>query len=183
MRLIKVIPYEPNNLGKAYNDTMRMLGEDDWCVFIDHDVLTLNPHWYEMCVHAIKVVGPKAGFISCKCNRIGGRHQWVDLGYGPAKEGKDPSDVEWHRAVAKMVFKKYGFAVTKMSPRQEFSGFFILTSKKAWKAAGGFTETPGELSRIDTNYNRAIRKAGYELYLIEGLYYFHVYRNKDRSWK
>jgi GT2 family glycosyltransferase len=63
------------------------------------------------------------------------------------------------------------------------SGFFILTSKTAWKAAGGFDENRKRLVGVDNYYSRAISQAGYQLWGMPGLYFYHIYKQKARMWR
>ena len=63
------------------------------------------------------------------------------------------------------------------------SGFFILTSKTAWKDCGGFDEKRKRLLGVDNRYSRALNKAGYALYCMPGLYFYHIYKDKSLIWK
>ena len=173
------IPYEPGCLGKSYNDIMR--DTKDWALILDHDVyVALNPHWYTMCQEAIEKVGHAAGWITCKTNRIGTtssqRYRNPDYPYC-----KDPDDIVYHTTVAHRLYKQYGNTLIDFTKTGQFSGFFILTHKEAWSKAGGFVEIPGKFLGIDTAYYRAVRKAGYKLILMPGLYVYHIYNNKPRT--
>ena len=65
-----IIPWRASKkLGECMNDAMEKV--DDWVLFMDHDVLQLNPKWYLVCQEVIEKVGHAAGWISCLTNAIG----------------------------------------------------------------------------------------------------------------
>jgi GT2 family glycosyltransferase len=169
--MITVIPYKPDNLGAAYNEVMEKAA--DWVLFLDHDILTLNPNWYKICMNAIKNLGHKAGFISCLTNRIGCHWQKAtnyDIGVD-----LDNDDIEYHIKKAKEIDQKHHGQIYEPGPHGPLSGFFILTHKQAWKDAGGFKD--GFLT-VDNDYDEKIKAAGYKRYILKDLYYYHVYTKK-----
>lgn len=165
------IPYEPGKyLGSAYNRAMETV--KDWALFIDHDVLVrCNPKWYEICQDAIRETGHSAGFITCVTNRIS---PLTTNQFHPIHP--DTDDIITHLKTAKELWDKVGLGLREIPPTTKpFSGFFLLTHKKAWEDVGGFIE--GFLG-VDNDYSVKIESAGYKRYVIGGLYVYHTYRKK-----
>ena len=167
------IPYEPgSHLGAAYNRAMETV--KDWALFLDHDVLVrCNPQWYEICQQAIREVGHTAGFITCVTNRISplSTNQFM-----PASP--DTDDIKTHLGIAKKLWDRAGLNLREIPlTTKPFSGFFLLTHKKAWLDVGGFID--GFLG-VDSDYSLKIERAGYKRYVIGGLYVYHTYRMKER---
>ena len=169
MQIDITIPYRPGKqLGECMNDYMQHV--EDWVLFLDHDVFLLNPHWYDMCINIIKEVGYKAGWISCKTNRIGCHWQ--------RQEGIDNNnnDMGYHLHKAKEIYDAFGNELFEPANYGPFSGFFILTHKAAWLDAGKFNK--GWL--VDNPYSDAIQSAGYKRYIMKGLYCYHLYTFKGQ---
>jgi len=163
-----VIPYSlDGNLGAEYNRIMENI--KDWVLFLDHDILILNKHWYRACVDAINRHGHKAGWISCMTNRI----------YCPDQKcGVDVNNdnICFHIDVANGLWSKHNNKTYPPNSGVPFSGFFILTHKKAWEDAGGFTD--GFLG-VDNDYYNKITGKGYETYIMPGIYSYHIYNKKS----
>lgn len=185
------IPYEPGRkLAAAYNRAMRE-SVAEWVLFLDWDLFNCNPYWYDCCVSAIEQCGEKAGWITCVANRIGSNSQKAGL-FMP-KDDPPPvcNTIERHMFYSQKMHRKYntvdkdGHLIKAHVQRFKgaLSGFFILTSKTAWEAAGGFDERSGRLLGVDNRYSRAICQAGYQLWGMPGLYFYHLYRLKSRIWR
>lgn len=166
------IPYEPGKqLGSAYNRAMETV--EDWVLFLDHDVLLLNPNWYNACLAAIETVGHDAGWITCVTNRIGCRRQ-------KSVPPGDHDDIVKHLAYAKQLWNVHGNKLEQeIGTQSPFSGFFILTHKKAWQDVGGFKDG---FTTVDNDYHKRLHQAGYALYVMPGIYVYHVYTRKG-LWK
>lgn len=163
------IVYEPGKkLALAYNRAMASTAAE-WVLFLDQDLFICNPHWYAMCLSAIDQVGHEAGWITCVCNRIGAPQQ-------RCRPDPDTDDVMDHIAFARRLYEQFGHT-TKPCPGS-LSGFFILTSKTAWRAAGGFNERRPGMLGVDNDYSRSVRRAGFGLFLMPGLYFYHLYKKK-----
>jgi GT2 family glycosyltransferase len=167
IRVPVIIAYAPNQkLGFAYNREMEHV--DEWVIFIDYDVMLLNPHWYDICLNAIQKVGHDAGWITCYTNRIGCKHQALGI------DNVESHDIRYHQQIAKKMYDTKRGKIRDLTDQPgQLSGMFILTNKKAWKATGGF-KTDGFYG-VDNDYSRRIRLAGYRLYLMEDLYVYHSY--------
>lgn len=171
-----VIPYEPDaNLGGEYN---RIMEESchDWVLFLDHDVLILNPHWYHLCQEAIRKY-PEAGLFTAFGSAGGGGFQRIK---GSPERGQS---ILVHRQFAKNLWKRFKYSLTLNDPnvpKQWTMGFFMLTSKTAWKKAGGFSGNG--LFAQDTRYYKRIIAAGLKCYRIDGIYCYHLLERIDGTW-
>jgi len=83
---------QQKNLGKAYNDFMKLLPEDDWACYLDHDAMMTTTTWYNQLESVI------SKHPECRCfvpmtNRIGcewQRYGWVS---------EEDHDIRYHRRV------------------------------------------------------------------------------------
>jgi GT2 family glycosyltransferase len=180
-----IIPYEAGRrLARAYNNAMRK-AQTEWVLFLDWDVFNCCPYWFDMCQYAVAAVrGRKVGWITCVTNAIGAPQQRAP----GAPKGHDVAE---HMAYAKSLFHQHS-SVDARGVLQSteirripgaLSGFFILTSKSAWRDSGGFDESRTKLMGVDNRYSRAVCKAGYTLASMPGLYFYHIYRHKRLIWK
>lgn len=167
--LLMTVPYDlGGDVGKEYNNIMRNTVHD-WVGFADHDIFFANSDWYKMFSHAIGNL-PEAGFISCYTNRIGCPLQRVE-----AEKGND--DIKYHRKRAKELQDKYwndfeDITGSRFCP----SALVFITSRTAWETVGGFKEDG--LLGVDTNYVSKLKRAGFKIMLLKGLYVYHFYRGK-----
>jgi len=170
MEIQIIVPWgKDKNLGRTYNRLMKTV--DDWVCFLDHDVLMLNPNWYHMCRSAVKKVGHRAGWITGVTNAIANPYQ---LRTGAPKE----PDILKHMHFAKKLYNKHGEKLELLSNDvcpHLLSGLMILTHKGAWEATGGFMD--GFLG-VDNEYHKLLIKNNYKVYVMPGLYMYHLYHNK-----
>lgn len=163
------IPYIPGRkLAYAYNQAMEQ-AKTDWVLLLDWDLFACNPFWYDMCVHAVEQVGEDAGWITCFTNRIG----------NPGQKAPDPPqshNTMEHVAYAKVMYNTFGGSVVRI--KGALSGFFMLTNKRVWRRVGGFDTKRNGLNGVDNSYSRDIQRAGFKLYAMPGLYYYHIYKQK-----
>jgi len=178
-----VMPFEPGRrLAYAYNRAMEQ-SPTEWVLFLDWDLFSCNPYWYDMCLYAIDKVGDKTGWITCVTNRIGAPQQ-------RAENAPESHDIVEHIGYAQGLFAitskvdAYGVLQETQIERVPgaLSGFFILTNKTAWKKCGGFHSDRDRLRGVDNRYSKALSKAGYLHYCIRGLYYYHIHGFKNHLW-
>lgn len=169
------IPYfEDMQLGRAYNIAMETV--NDWVLFVDHDLMIpLNPYYYNACKMAIHELGHRAGWITCKTNRIACASQLC-------REAPKTNDIFEHMRHAKQLWRKHGKAYIKQNEGGKangapFSGFFMLTHKKAWQDVGGFKD--GFLG-VDNDYYKKLLEYGYDTYVLQGVYVYHLYGLKKK---
>jgi len=165
------IPYTADgNLGREYNDLVTA-APTPWILFIDHDVLLLNPHWYRVCTKAIEQ-HPDAGMFTCYTNRIGGPHQQIES--APAGD-----DVMQHKAFARALFAKNQYTCSIIAGKV-CSGMLLLIRKEAHAAVGGF---PGKgLFGEDWGFGKRLNADGFVVYRMNGLYVYHIRDRTDGSW-
>jgi len=127
--IVAMIPYCPSghgaNLGYAYNEQMKRLGDDDWACFIDHDACFTTREWYRQLEAIVeRIEGP--ALLTARTNRVGTPWQCV--------EGVDPNEhsMEYHRAVGEKVMREQGTTITDVTGRSPISGVVMLLSKKTW---------------------------------------------------
>jgi GT2 family glycosyltransferase len=170
------IPYDPEaNLGREYD---RIMAESsrEWVLLLDHDILILNPHWYHICQEAIRKY-PDAGLFTVFASAAGKTFQRIK---GCPERGQS---ILVHRQFAKSLWHRLKFSITVNDPNipnNETNGFFMLTSKTAWKKCGGFGDN-GLFSQ-DRLYYRRITAAGLKIYRIDGIYCYHLAERIDGSW-
>jgi GT2 family glycosyltransferase len=180
MEIQVIVPWGPDdNLGATYNRIMANHVRD-WVCFLDHDILNVNPDWYRLICGAAKRLGKKAGWITGTTNAIACTNQLQ-------KDAPKGHDIMAHMAFGKKVYKEHGDRLVQVDPDdttkvgclQLFSGFMIVTHKEAWEKVGGFRN--GFLG-VDNWYCQALKRNGYDLYVIPGLYMYHIYKDKA-LWK
>lgn len=164
MNIFGFQPYSlVGDLGDQYNRHMEIIGDDDWAVLIDHDVITgLNRDWFHLIAEAI-AFKPDAGAIVAVTNRI-------DAFWQRATEA-DPENHEigYHTRIAVERAKRR--TLLDITDTKGFGGVCFAVSKVAWRAAGGFAV--GGLLCVDHSLHFGLRAAGYRIYLHEGLYVYH----------
>jgi len=165
------IAFEPGGrIGEDYNRIMRE-SPHEWVLFLDHDALLLHPSWYQVAQQAIRT-HPDAGILTCWTNRIACKHQ-LDRG---APGGHDIAE---HRTRARELWNEHGLRCS-LNRRWLIAGFFLLTSKTAWRKAGGFPEDG--FFGVDNEYHRRVMRTGLKCYRMDGLYCYHIRDRKDRAW-
>lgn len=164
MNLLCCIPYKPHgNLGAAYNDFMSRLANDEWAVFIDHDAAFTTPDWHKQLLQAI-AAHPNAGLFTAKTNRIGNPMQRDTTVQG--------HDMRAHRAHGKTLAGRTSVTDVTGLP-QLISGVVMCLSKRTWERVGGFCD--GFLG-VDNDMHRKCMQAGLRVYILNGLYVYHWYR-------
>jgi len=173
------IPFEPGGkLGQDYNRIMNETSHD-WVLFVDHDVLlATNLHWYYICQQAIQNYSDAALFI-CYTNNIGCKYQ-------KHKEAPKTSNLNKHRIFAKSLFLKNQYNCKKIEvfaqtgKKKYLSGFFLLLSKMAWEMIGGFVGAG--MYKEDNYLHKRLDEYRLPIYLIEGLYCYHLRDRSGDSW-
>jgi hypothetical protein len=171
------VPFDSSkNLGKYYNDFMKVLpNEDDWACIVDGDTIFTTPD-YGLLVEKAISENPDADCFTAMTNRVG--CQWqiapgVDI---------HSDDIRYHRDFGKLLKTVYGHSVVDVTNKpktQVMSGFFILLKKSSWQKFGGFKES-GMLG-IDNDLHWKIQKHKQKFYMIRGLYLYHWYRGGNAA--
>lgn len=171
MNLHTYIPYNTDgNLGKAYNDFMKLVKGDDWVCFLDADATFTTRNYYPYMLEVIEK-NSQYGLFTCMTNRIG----------CPWQKFSDVSvsnhDIKYHREIGKKVNDKHFNDVIDVTsppnPNWPLSGVIILISKETWKNTGGFKD--GFLG-VDNDIHLKCKHNNINVGLIKGLYVYHWYR-------
>jgi GT2 family glycosyltransferase len=175
------IPYGLNeDLAGAYNKAM-LEANSDWVILMDHDVFpSCNPHWYEMCLEAVKCAEDDVGLITCVCNpRIDGKED-------PDKTSQRPdislmsTDIHEHINVAKKLYGKYGME-TREIKSEKVAGFFMIVNKKIWEKIR-FVDVGRGVRKVDWTYCSKLLKRGYKILEMPGLYVYHHRGVRTLKW-
>jgi len=170
------IPYSvEKNLGKAYNDFMEILpNENDYACFVDSDTIFTTPN-YGHIIDKVINENLEIGCFIAKTNRINCSFQLfngVDV---------DTNDISYHREFGKNVQSIYGtycVDVTHISKHELMSGFLMVVKKELWNRIGRFDETMGMLG-IDNDFHKKIKNNNEKVYQMKGIYLYHWYRWPD----
>ena len=173
--------WEPGgNLGAEYNRCFKE-SPHDWLLFVDPDVLLLNPVYYLVMQEVIRR-NPDTGVFTCFANSIGGR--WQKTPGKPAIEaplmrhdGSKRDDS--HLGFAQRWWDKFQYQCTELKPESYEDcpgGFLMLISRKTWDTVGGFTNG----MHVDRRFywNCVVNKI--PIMRIDGLYCYHA---RDRRAK
>lgn len=172
-------PYSlEKNLGKAYNEAVNLLPNDeDWACLLDGDTSFLCPNYGVQIAAIIKKYenNSEIGLFTCVTNRTNNPYQRLN---GVLSEN---ADMKHHLELAKEIQKEYYDNIIEI-PRT-ISGHLMLFKKKVWASVGGFDE--GGILKVDNKFSRKILLSNRKIYLMRGVYIFHVYRlltgKKDKS--
>jgi GT2 family glycosyltransferase len=170
------VPFDSSkNIGKYYNSFLEKLDNEDWACFIDADTIFTTYDYGVIIENAVKKY-PQVGAFTCYTNRVA--CQWQ------IAPGVDVSsnDMAYHRKFGENLKDKFGensIDVTDKPRLEVMSGFFFMLKKSTWLKIGKFPEN-GMLG-IDNALHWNIQNAGEKLFLIQGLYLYHWYRNGNKK--
>lgn len=162
-------PYrEDRNLGRAYNEAFSLIGEDDYLIVTDYDVLYLLPdqlkHITEYTRHY-----PECDLFVCWANRTFEQNSQIYNG-----KINENADMRKHLQIAKSVYKNL-YNVTRVY--QDISGFLMVIPKRTWNEIK-FTEDLKCLG-VDTLFSQRLLAANKIIYRMDGIYVWHTYRLMD----
>ena len=162
------IPYEPEcQLAHAYNRAMETTTAP-WVLLLDQDIFFCNPNWYQMCLDVIgQLQESRVGLITCVTNGIHRANKTTQK----AERIVRSDCIEKHVEVAKYLYRKYKTQVRKIDWRK-ITGFFMLIKKEVWKEIK-FQDQGAGLGYVDWDFSTRLLRAGYEIYLVPGLYVYH----------
>jgi GT2 family glycosyltransferase len=162
------------NLGKAINDIIKLLPENDWVCIRDIDTYpTYHEKFFDTC-ESIANQG-KFDLVGCLTNRLGLPWQCVTGMY-------DESDIRIHRSKGIELYQKNKDAVLQVN--KNIAGLFFLFPKSTWVKVGGFKEGGIRIDGkyIDYQFSRAVQRLGLKTGIASGIYLFHWYRfDKDKK--
>lgn len=167
-------PYSTErNLGKAYNDHIKLIGDDDVAVLTDGDTCWLTPD-YGMVIAEYVAKYPDA-VLTCWTNRI---NEKAEQQY-PDKSVRENSNIVDHLNIAKSL----SYNDVHATPLHGFvSGFCLVVPKKVWNETK-FPEQqmyegrgPHNLLGVDNFWTNEIRAKGVQVLRMESVYIWHTYR-------
>ena len=175
------VPRVGADLGKAYNDVMRCIGDDDWACFLDHDAVFTTRSWFAQICEAAEA-HPEAGLFGVVTNRVGNTFQEL------VGVDRDNHDMRYHRKVGKAVAEGTHAGIARMPEYMKLSqsnwqgwlgGVVLVTSKRAWRQVVrgdkvGFPE--GYFLGLDNFYHEAQVRLGNPVFLLTRVYVYHWYR-------
>jgi hypothetical protein len=161
--IVTFTPYARDlNLGRAYNDCMALLpNDDDWAIMLDHDAMWTTRDWYRQ-IAEVTQGNPKAIFVAVT-NRIASKWQQST---GSLMESHD---LVAHRAHGTMC-AEWRRTLLKVTHTRGFGGVAFALSKRCWREAGGFADG---LPCVDHSMHFRARAVGYDIYAMESLYVYH----------
>jgi GT2 family glycosyltransferase len=162
------------NLGKAINDIIRLLPNDDWICLRDIDTY---PTYHEKFFDTCESIANKGEFdlVGCLTNRLGLPWQCVKGMY-------DETDISKHRHKGIELYNE-NQDNTSLTPHN-IAGIFMLFPKSTWLKVGGFKEGGIRIDGkfIDYHFSKAVQRLGLKTGIANGVYLFHWYRfDKDRK--
>lgn len=161
------IPYsQEKNLGKAYNDAMRLALPSQWICLMDYDVMLLTPDAGNI-LHKYAQIADKQSVLTCYTNRLSPAAKMQLL------DGKvsDDSNIRNHILLAENQ-KKDLYKLDEIPV--DISGFLMMINKELWDEMK-FDDDLKCLG-VDTDYSIKMRHTKRKIYRMSGLYAFHQYR-------
>lgn len=163
-------PYSlKKDLGRAYNEAMRMIPDGDWACLCDYDTMFLTPDCGEI-LHKYAEKFPDAGLFTCITNRV---HELAveQLYAGRVSEN---TDIKHHIEIAENQ-KRFLYNATPIN--HVISGYLMLVKKEVWNDVK-FMEGIGCLG-VDNYFSQEILQRGLQVLRMDGLYLWHSYRLKN----
>lgn len=159
-------PYNTSkNIGKGLNDFCKLVPEDAWICLQDGDMMYLTPDFGVQIEKVIKEYGHNYGLIGCMTNRLGRQIQRIgDL--------DNNHDIIKHYEIAVKLSKDNFGVVEDITHKRYVAGMFMLFPKSLWNKVK-FKENN---IAFDDAFSQDVRRAGYRLGLMKGLYVYHLYR-------
>ncbi len=157
------------NLGRAYNDAMKLIPDEDHACLRDIDTLFLTPNTPNIIEQYVKSY-PNALLISYT-NRVSAINQTQLFN----NEVSENTDILHHQNIAYQLEEMYRSSASIIN--KDISGFLMVLPKHVWLRYP-FPET-GKCIGIDTHYGRLLRRNGVHIYRMNSVYVFHTYRLRN----
>ena len=153
------------NIGKALNEFCANVPDNDWICLQDGDMMYLTSDWGVQIEQAIKQHGDKFGLIGCMTNRLGRDIQRIGA------MDNDHDVLKHYEIAVKLAKENYG-QVEDITKKKYIAGMFMLFPKSVWNKVK-FKENN---IAFDDHFSNDVRKKGYKLGIMKGLYVYHAYR-------
>ena len=168
------------NFGKAINDLIVNLPDEDWICLRDID--TIPPLHKEFILQCEQIASEgKFDLVSCMTNRIGLNHQ---LHKGIFNEDFNFMN---HKTIAQELHGRYGCQVVET--KKTIAGLMMMFKVETWRKVGGFPLGGIQIKNamLDYWFCKKIIAIGGKMGIAKGIYLFHAYRmgevNPRRSTK
>ena len=159
------------NLGKAYNENMELLKNDeDWGVLMDGDVAFLDNNYGNIIKkHIEKFNSDEVGQFGCYASRT------LNKNLRPPYDLYDENDFDLTSQKERYlkIRKKFGISVKEVE--NHITGFFICVQKKKWKEIP-CPEENNKIGGVDVEWSAKFKEKGYKLLCMQGMYVLHYYR-------
>lgn len=154
------------NFGKAINDEVALIPDNDFICIMDGDMLFLTPDWGKQIEEVVKLHGHKFDLIGCVTNRLG---RPIQLAPGVDYNNYD---IKYHYQKS-VEFRDKNFGqVQDITDRKLVAGLLMLFPKRLWNEIKFQENTPF----FDDLFSKEVVKRGGKLGLMTGLYVYHWYR-------
>lgn len=157
-------PFAPDrNFGAACNRFLSLLPAGSWAAIMDHDAMFTSSHWHAQMLEAI-ACRPDAGAFAVVTNRIASPWQ-------KALEAVNAGDdIPKHRAIGEARRRTHR-TLLDISCTKGFGGVVTLVNRDAWAETAGYADG---LFCVDHSLHFRLVDRGRRVYLIEGLYVYHL---------
>lgn len=167
MNIHYITPYSTEkNFGKAINEQISIIPDEDWVCVLDGDMMFLTPDWGRQVSEVVRKHGKKYSLFGCLTNRLGRNIQRY------RGEFSNNFDVKHHYDIAKELESNYWAEVEDVTSKKRVAGMFMLFPKSLWNRIQFKENTPN----FDDIFSTEVIKSGGKLGLLKGLYVFHCYR-------
>lgn len=161
-----VQPYRSDkNLGKAYNQTIRLYPDNSWICLLDYDAMFLIPDALQH-VEKYTEMFPGTGIFTCFTNRLHPESKGQLLGVM-----SEDTDIREHIQIAERQ-KRELYKTTPLN--HHIGGFCMVVNKETWKRCH-FREDKKCLG-VDNDFSRSILDKGGSILRMDGIYVWHTYR-------
>lgn len=167
-----ITPGRPDkNFGKAINDIVKGLPDNDWICLRDIDTLVLDhATLFKQLDDIVKLHGNEYDMFGAMTNDLGLKYQLYE-----GKLNRTYNLEEHHARAKKLAEEKY--SEVTYNKNSYIGGFFMLFSKAIWQKIGGLPE--GLVIRgkfIDYIFSKMVQKAGGRIGICQGVYIYHFCR-------
>ena len=170
-----MIPWNSDkNIGISYNDSMNLVGDDDWICFLDGDAVHTS-HFFGKRIEEVINANPKYGMFTCMTNRVNCPYQIAPM------VDRICNDQEYHRVFGESLWEINNTVVEDITDRNRpwISGVLIAIKKTTWKRVGGFKES--KMLGVDTDMHKKIKIQGEKIGLMTRIYVQHWDRGGDKQ--
>ena len=157
------------DLGRALNEVIEFLPENDWICVRDIDTFPLHHRvFFKQCEDIAE--RNEFDLVSCMTNRQGVKYQLHD---GICSED---FNIKNHVKIAHDRYNKYGSQVEECPAL--IAGVMMLFSKQTWEDVGRFPEggIAYKGSYLDNWLSRKVSDMNGKIGIAKGIYMFHLYR-------